>query len=113
MNYQRKTDQEIRTLALDVLSGRVFGTWSHEDAARLSFMPLGLCGSEHIEAMQQAEIAHVYEYIEQAGPRSINGLPSFMSMKLLDKQDAQRLMAELKRAEAMQAAFMDGAQPVS
>lgn len=109
MNYQPKTDQEIRQLALDVCAGRVFGTWSHPEAANLSFSILSLLDASHLKAMQDEKIAHIYEYLDKAGPRSINGLPSFFSFRSLNAEDAGRLQAEIDRAKSMQAAFMSGA----
>ena len=38
-----------------------------------------------------SSIGLIYEYIDKAGPRSINGLPNFFSMRLLNKEDALKV----------------------
>jgi hypothetical protein len=99
--YTRKTPAELEQLAWDIIGGRVFGTWSHPDAASLSFMILHLLDREQIEALKANEIVHMYEYLDKAGPRSVNGLPSFMSCLYLDKHDAGELMRRCQELDAL------------
>jgi len=37
-------------------------------------------------------IGMVYEYMDKAGPRSVNGYPCFMSMQIVSYDDAQRFV---------------------
>lgn len=85
-----KTDEEIRQLAIDVVEGRVFGSWACDpDSWKLVFMPLGLLGPEDVEGFR--DVCSVYEYIDKAGPRTCNGYPMFMSCNMLYRNDCRRL----------------------
>ena len=93
------SEPERRQLALDIMDGKVFGTWNLDPSAGpetigMSFLALAL-GAKIPE-----DAAHIYEYLSEAGPRSVNGNPCFMSLRVLRKEDAKALfpmMAELKK----------------
>lgn len=93
--YTPKTDQELEALAWDIVAGKVWGTWSAPDA-HMSFMVLAMLRPEDAEDMKAQEIVHVYEYMDKAGERGINGMPSFMSMSLISKTDTIKLNARMK-----------------
>lgn len=85
MDYKRKTDAELEQLAQDsamIEDPRMIG---------MVFLVLSLLDREHLKAMEAAGIASFYEYIDKAGPRSINGMPSFMSVQSLDLHDTREL----------------------
>lgn len=48
----------------------------------------------------------IYEYIREAGPRGINGLPCFFSFRMLNQEDWARahkaIMRELQRRESLE-----------
>lgn len=100
--YRRRTDDEIKQLALDVHAGLVFGTWNIKNPSEtgMVFMILSLMDSVMIKAMQRDGIVHLYEYISKAGPRSVNGMPCFFSAHQLDHEDTQRLIDRIKKIEA-------------
>lgn len=102
--YTPRTDDEMKQLAIDVMAGRVFGTWNLEDPkdSRMVFMPLGLSEPKHLQEMADANVVHFYEYMEKAGPRSCNGYPGFFSMKALDGDDATKLQAIIDKLQAAQ-----------
>lgn len=91
-----RTDEEIRSLALDLYKGNIFTDRhiAHTEMDRMLgmvFMPLALgatsdCSKEYIES-----IGLVYEYYSKAGPTCINGYPTFFSCALLNKEDAAKL----------------------
>ena len=85
--------KELRQLALDMVDGKVFGTWNirAEDAENLVgmiFMPALFMSEEQREEMKKLEVVHFYEYVDKAGPRSVNGYPIFMSMNSLTREDS-------------------------
>ena len=65
------------------------------DVATMGFNSTRLC-----------KIGTIYEYISEAGPRSINGFPCFFSHKVLNRSDFMRAHAaigrELKRRDEME-----------
>jgi hypothetical protein len=100
------TDEELKQLALDIRSGRVFGTWNvREGDERLIgsiFMVLMFMEQKDRDAMKEQGVVHLYEYLSQAGPRAINGYPMFMSMRPLTGEQAgkiDKIMAALAEAE--------------
>jgi hypothetical protein len=97
-------EADLRQLAIDVMAGNVYGSWmmnEHElpDILGMVFMPLIL------GAKLPPNAAHVYEYMNQAGPRAINGMPTFMSCRVLIEEDSKKLKPLLEELVAQQEAF--------
>ena len=51
------------------------------------FLPLALMSSEDLKNFFDKKPALIYEYMHEAGPRSINGYPIFMSLKYLIEEE--------------------------
>lgn len=100
LEYASRTDEELEKLAWDIVGNQVFGTWSHPDAARLSFLVLRFFDPEQLQEMRDARIAHVYEHMSKASERSINGLPMFLSLQMLDMNDTEKLVKRIEEIEA-------------
>lgn len=113
MSYVAKSEEEIRRLAVDIVSGQVF-TSAHirgndvENLLRLIFMPLVFMTDDDIEVMKKNHIHVLYEYYSKAGPRSINGYPIFMSFHVLDEADAAKVWTMMKKFEAKTLNFLGG-----
>lgn len=110
--YQPRTDAEIRQLALDLVAGKVF-TDRHIRADEWQsmvgsiFMVLGLGGPAIFTGIDPADIGFIYEYMDKAGPRGINGYPVFFSLHVVSKADANRVWDCMKAIEqALKAAPM-------
>ncbi len=101
-HYVRKTNAEIRELALGLRSGTIFGSWQLREPDLLVnvFMPLLFMTDVQRKSLIRDEVIHFYGAIADAAPRSINGYPIFFSMQLLNKEDAERMNAALKQLEA-------------
>jgi len=95
--YQSKTDEEIRQLAMDAVEGKIFfGSMIREadiDCVFTIFMPIILGGTDLSDWMKDNKVIELYEYLSEAGPRAINGYPTFFSVKFLDEADAERFRA--------------------
>jgi hypothetical protein len=102
--YVRKTNQEIRELALGMRSGTVFGSWMlrdyEKDLLTNVFMPLIFMNDIQHKAIVRDNIAHFYGYLKDAAPRAINGLPIFYSMFMINAEDCLRLKAAGEALEA-------------
>lgn len=88
--YTPKTDVELENLAQDIVSGQVWSNYNGPDALQ-SFMVLMLMDKEGAEWMKTNNITFAYEYLSQAGPRSMNGKPTFFSVKFLNQADFEKL----------------------
>lgn len=90
-----KTDAELHELALAIFRGEVF-TDRHVDDLRMVpsiFMLLHFLDDEARAVCREHPPEMIYEYLREAGERTVNGYPMFMSMKLLNQADA-RIVAE-------------------
>lgn len=105
-----KTKEELKKLAIDIVEGRVFGTWNLSEDAPTSmvFMTLAFMGQEQLDSMKERDVVHIYEHISEAGPRSVNGMPMFMSHKELTRQEADELNPLIQRLEEMRKEFANG-----
>lgn len=94
-----RTEKELRQLALDILEDKVFlDRMCHrpETDIPLVFMPLGLMDGDEMDKFRAHDPALIYEYLEKAGPRSINGMPIFFSFQYLDKTELDQLIPIIK-----------------
>ena len=94
VDYKPLTDEEIKKLADDMYKGLVF-TDRHiqnpDDVSRV-FIPLVLLKKEQIEELNVDSPGLIYEYMNNAGPMSINGMPMFCSFRFLSQEDAKKVM---------------------
>ena len=100
-----RTEHELKQLAVDIVEGKVFGTWNlnNPDMVGSVFMGMNFMTQKQADDLQAKEVAHFYEYLDKAGPMSVNGMPTFFSMNYLNKQEAgklQTLIEDLKRQKA-------------
>lgn len=89
MEYQAKTDAELEQLAQDMEAGRLWTSY-HGEGWKDSFMVLHLMSPEQLEELRALDVTFFYEYVDQAGPRGINGQPSFFSIKYLNRADHEK-----------------------
>jgi hypothetical protein len=66
------------------------------------FIPLAF-----VQQRLPTNLGHVYEYLSEAGLRAVNGYPTFMSMKFLSKDDADRLLPMIKKLEQQKIDFLE------
>jgi len=87
-----KTDEFLRKLAMDWLDGRVFTSYrlSDEDIKR-AFPILMLMSKDQANEMIGKDVCMIYEYLTEAGPYTVNGLPMFLSANVLTRSETFRL----------------------
>ena len=93
VDYKPLADEEVKKLADDIYKGLVF-TDRHMnnpgDMPRV-FMPLALLKKEQIDEFNANPPGMVYEYMDKAGPMSINGMPMFFSFRFISQKDAKKV----------------------
>ncbi|MBY0561543.1 hypothetical protein [Hyphomicrobium sp.] len=96
--YQPKTDAELEQLAQDIVGGLVFHNVYHSHRIEVAnvdleqiWMPLAFMDKAGREWQKANNINAVYEYLDKAGPGSLNGMPGFMSCHFLNVDDSRRL----------------------
>jgi len=90
-----RTDEELKQLAKDMLADKIF-TNAHiregDDKLLGSiFMPIMLMDQEQRDKLEAENVNLLFEYYTEAGPRSINGYPSFMTMKYMTKDEWEKV----------------------
>lgn len=103
--YVRKTDEEIKKLAIDILGGGVFTSWmirkGDEHLVTSIFMPLIFLDDIQRKAMLRDGVVHFYQSYSAAGPLAINGYPIFDSFYSLDREDVERIAKKMKQIEEL------------
>ena len=106
--YTPRTDAKVKELATDLYSDRIFGSWMLPEGREMDlimvFMVLIFMDDIQKKRMKRDNTFFFYEYYDKAGPRSINGMPTFMSCHILSGDDVKRIIT--KRNEI--AALIDG-----
>jgi len=100
--YEPRSDDEIKQLAVDLHAGKIF-TSNHcqrSEDVRLVFMTTVFMSAEHWQFYEDNNITVLYEYMDKAGPRAINGMPNFFSHNVLSADDWARVIEKVKALEA-------------
>lgn len=102
--YTPKSDEELKQLALDIRSGNVFlsSSISPAEGPRILsyiFIPLAWAGEDFKVWCLKNKICLFYEYMSVAGPRSINGYPTFFSVRSMSEADLKRLTDYMEKIE--------------
>ncbi len=114
---ERKTRRQppesvnLRQLALDIVEGKVFTTNWHMPKEALDLVPQVFMPILFMTAAQKRKVGRLgllYEYIDKAGPWSINGYPIFFSMRVLNRRDLRRLVPLVLEAKQQREAFVRG-----
>lgn len=104
-----KTDDELRQLAMDIVDNKVFTDrhMQEHEAHMLGqvFMPIIFMDQEQSKAVFE-DVGMVYEYYSEAGPRSVNGLPMFMSVRFLSNEETNRIAPMIKEIQDFKRKFL-------
>lgn len=83
-----KTLEELKQIAMDIYDQKVFiDRYCRPEEIGMVFMPIILGCFKDQDKEYLEDIGLIYEYYSEAGPRGINGKPTFTSLKLLSKGD--------------------------
>lgn len=111
MSCERQmSDAQIKKLVVDVHGGSVFCDWmipeeERERAMMYVFVVLVMMDKEQRDQFLSQEPAMIYEYLEEAGPRTVNGLPTFFSLSYLNKADYTAFRQEFTKYLELQREF--------
>lgn len=91
----RMTDEDKKRFVDDFCSGRVFTMHQvrQQDLVGTLFMPIAFGAlAEYTPKSLKENLGTVWEYMNQAGPRALNGYPMFFSCHLMHKKDWEELL---------------------
>lgn len=109
-----RPDQELKKLALEYTEGKIFGSWNIHETDQKSvigmvFMPITFMLKKDLPE----DIAHVYAYMHEAGPRSINGYPMFYSCYMLNEADYKKFVEYVNKIRKQREEFLNDEKPES
>lgn len=85
-------EKELRKLAADIYEGKVFtSSQCKANDIPFVFLPIGLGALSDKTKEELENLGLIYEYISAAGPRCINGNPTFFSMRTLTIEELETL----------------------
>ena len=94
--YKRRTAVELANLAESVIQGHTFVSFGlTTDEIQTCFMPLAFMDKKMHSYLSHNSITTFYAPMSHALPRSINGLPCFGGMNMLDKKDGIKLKQKM------------------
>ncbi len=102
--FNKRDEPELRSLALKIAEGKVYGTWSiPSDLIHTIFIPLFF-----MKPGQLKGVAHAYAVVGEDKTASIgvNGYPIFFSCRTLSKQKWKRLIPLIKDAKEAREKFL-------
>lgn len=102
-----RTDEELKEIAKDLHAGKIFSDRHCQSIEELrgSFMILFFMGPEETKDLEKKEIDFIFEYLEKAERRSVNGRPIFLSMQCLTKVEAAKMFEYYEKIKAALAAI--------
>jgi hypothetical protein len=95
----------LRSLALDIAEGKVFGSWQIRNPnteLQLVFLVLVFCKKEQIPE----DTGAIYEYMDSAGPTSINGMPTFFSCRFLTQAEFKEVCGYTQEIKSLRQSFL-------
>lgn len=93
-DFKLHTEEELKQIASDLHDGKIFCDRQLGNEGRLLpsvFMPLALGALAGYSKKEISKLGMIYEYLEKAGPRSINGFPIFFSCQLLGRDETTKV----------------------
>lgn len=76
------------------------------------FMPLIFLDEEQRKNLVDQKYVFAYEYYSEAGPRSINGMPIFTSVRFLNEEDYDTMWDEYTKYCKIKQDFLDDYDPI-
>jgi hypothetical protein len=87
--YRYLSEEEAKKVAQELVNNLIFCSDQVHDARDVGmvFMVLNFLEKKDIDLFREREVVHFYEYLKDAMPRAVNGMPTFMNARPLTKSD--------------------------
>jgi len=87
--------EELKELAFDLLAGRIitsdYVAENDPNMMQMVFMGLSLMTEAQVQELRDAGVSLLYEHIDKSLPRSINGMPCFLSFNTMTRDEHVKL----------------------
>jgi hypothetical protein len=103
------SDEELKKLAVDIEDGLVFTNLHLKDKLRLKsvFMLLNFFTKEQMKKLEEEKVGLIFEYLGEAGPIAMDGLPSFFTVRFLNESDTEKLSKYAKEYKNHKESFLE------
>ncbi len=106
---ERLPEEDVRKFVLDFLAGQIFTSaqvrGGDPTILGMVFMPVFFGTFSAYNPQSLEDIGILWEYMDRAGPRSINGYPIFTSMRVMHRLDWERAKKAIVREQERQKAI--------
>jgi hypothetical protein len=105
--------EALKKFVLDFLDGRIFVSAEVREMSLLPniFMPIAFGALAGFTEEDTKEVGLIWEYLDRAGPRAINGYPIFSSCRIMHRDDWEKAHAaiskEIDRRKAAEASILE------
>lgn len=101
-NIDNLPEAMLSQLAKDIAMGKVFTTdhmpeYDQRNLIHLVFMPIAFGAYADLSDEAKKDIGFIYEYLDKAGPRSINGYPMFFSCACVSIHDRKIIWEKVEK----------------
>ena len=102
-----RTDEELKQIAVDIYEGKIFTDRSVKDGNDIGmvFLPIALGAFAEASKEELEDIKLIYEYLDKAGPTSVNGLPVFFSCQVLRTDDFKKMSEYFDKYKTLKESF--------
>lgn len=92
-DWGERSEENMRQIASDLYSNKIFcdRQLSSPSDMGMVFMPLIFAGEDLHNQLINDPPGMIFEYYDKAGPRSVNGMPIFMSCQIVSQKDTERI----------------------
>lgn len=96
------TDEELKQIAKDLHLGKIFcdRQCPSPQAITQVFMILNFMNEEQLKDFEAKGYDFFYEYLDQAGPMAMNGLPCFFSIRCLTQAETATMLDYYRKYKA-------------
>jgi hypothetical protein len=106
----RLSDEQIKEYARGLHDGRLFTNFHIPEEQALQmvpsiFMPIGMGA---LSSYDHTKLGAIVEWLEEAGPRSVNGYPIFMSCTVIHREDWGKITDLYHKLIAAEKAVLNG-----
>lgn len=108
---ESQPEKLINEVAKGIHARQIFTNFHIPEGSRSSmlgmiFMPIVFGAFQDMPEAEVDNIGMIFEYMDKAGPRSINGMPMFVSFGLLSKSDTKKVWDKVKKLEEAEKAAL-------
>mgnify|MGYP001619625825 FL=1 len=92
-----RTDAQLRKLGEDLYKGLIYRDLqmppNQSEQLGMVFVPIYFMDKKAIAKFKKKKPYVLFEYLDRAGPRSVNGMPMFMSFQFCTKPEWKKVVA--------------------